>query len=387
MRCTRVLFPAVLALLLWLPAAAQEVISAHSGIVHFSEGAVFIDDQPLDRKFATFPAIKQDSTLRTEKGRAEVLLTPGVFLRLDENTAIRMRSNSLTDTRVEFLHGAAIVDSLDAPTASPVLLIYKNCQVRFPKQGVYRLDSDTELLQAYSGRAEVTQDGKLSHLDDSHLFFFSLGMQTDKVNEGTEDEFYDWARARNETITAENQLAAQSAADAGDMDNDPNAPMVPVPYPGSPNLSVPGYAVPGYDYGAGSALFNPFYSFGGGPFFPSMMFPVFIVRHPYGERWTNSKWPHTPYTPGSAPTGSRWPHRGTDAGMFGHGIGSSGWHSTTAGTASLPMRTPAYSTFRPLSPRIGTVSPGYSHMGYSHMRTAAPHPMAGGGAAHAAAHR
>ena len=31
--------------LLGLPALAQSVISAHSGLVHFSDGAVFLDDQ------------------------------------------------------------------------------------------------------------------------------------------------------------------------------------------------------------------------------------------------------------------------------------------------------------------------------------------------------
>src|SRR5579875_1890658 len=92
----------------------QAVISARSGVVHYLEGSVYLDNQPLDHKFASFPSIKEGSSLRTDHGRAEVLLTPGVFLRMDEDSTIRMRSTSLSDTQVDFLQGALIIDSLDS---------------------------------------------------------------------------------------------------------------------------------------------------------------------------------------------------------------------------------------------------------------------------------
>ena len=88
MRCTRLLFASVVPLYFCLPSFCQEVVSARSGVVHFLEGAVSLDDQPLDRKADAFATMKEGSTLRTGKGRAELLLTPNVFLRLDENTAV-----------------------------------------------------------------------------------------------------------------------------------------------------------------------------------------------------------------------------------------------------------------------------------------------------------
>ena len=51
--------------------------------------------------------------LSTGQGRAEILLTPGVFLRVGENTSIKMLDNRLLSTRVEFLSGSAIVESDD----------------------------------------------------------------------------------------------------------------------------------------------------------------------------------------------------------------------------------------------------------------------------------
>ena len=82
------------------PADAQSVISAHSGVIHYFEGSVYLGDQPLESHLGKFSSVPQGGELRTEKGRAEVLLTPGVFLRMGESTKIRMVSNQLSDTRV-----------------------------------------------------------------------------------------------------------------------------------------------------------------------------------------------------------------------------------------------------------------------------------------------
>src|SRR5712692_2015403 len=83
-------------------AFAQSVISAHSGLIHYVEGQVLLDSKPVEVKIATFPEMKENMELRTADGRAEVLLSPGAFLRLGENSAIRMVSNKLTDSRIEF---------------------------------------------------------------------------------------------------------------------------------------------------------------------------------------------------------------------------------------------------------------------------------------------
>jgi FecR protein len=432
MRFIRVLLPSAAALLICFQGSAQEVISAHSGVVNFSEGSVFLDDQPLDHKFGTFPDIKDGSTLRTEKGRAEILLTPGMFLRMDENSAIRMRSNSLADTRVEFLHGSAIVDAADAAPDNHVSVFYKGTQVRFPEQGIYRLDYETGTLQAYSGEAEVTHDGKTSKIDESHLFFFTLDLDTKKLGGGTEDEFYDWARARSDAISEENQLAAQAGND-NDLDSgDPNGlgvdPNIGIPgggiqSPGIPGASIPSMGVPsyptlGYNYPLYNGLYSPFSPYGlGWPGYPFATFPVFVLV-PY-RYWPNHKAPPNggtsvartnPTLPRSTPTGPRtspmWPRTSpsglrTDpmlprTGLIGRGSSLTGPRTTLTGPRTgtglgylpgstgiprVPMPTVRPSYVGPRSmPSIGA-RPGYSHMGVT-----APHAPAPP-AVHAIGHR
>src|SRR4051812_21041028 len=89
---------------------AQNIISAHSGTLHYSQGEVMIDGKALDARPALFPDLKVGAELRTGLGRAEVLLVPGVFLRLGEETAVKMVDKRLADTRVELVSGTVMVE-------------------------------------------------------------------------------------------------------------------------------------------------------------------------------------------------------------------------------------------------------------------------------------
>ena len=221
-------------------AAAQDVVSAASGVVQYFEGAVVLDGKPIEHKAAVFPSLKNGSIIRTEKGRAE-LFTPGVYFRIDENSSLRMASNSLADTRLELLDGTAILDNVNANSSDATVLIYRGSEVRFPKPGVYRVDYDLGELQVYSGEAEVTHRGLSSAVDPSHLYI-SLELTTSKFGDGAMDEFYDWARNRSEIIADQNQRASAEQADAEDPDPSGALGMFGVP----PLSSSPSYAAPAY---------------------------------------------------------------------------------------------------------------------------------------------
>src|SRR3954451_18990239 len=95
---------AVLALAV-LPAHAQTVIGAKSGVINWVEGDVFLEDKPYVAQPSQFGEVKEKMVFRTDEGRAEILLPPGVFFRVGEKAAFRMISNRLIDTRVELLSG------------------------------------------------------------------------------------------------------------------------------------------------------------------------------------------------------------------------------------------------------------------------------------------
>src|ERR1700735_3366611 len=94
-----------------LPASAQPVISAKSGLLSYVEGQVKLNDQPVEFSTTRFADVKENSIVTTLDGRAEVLLTPGVTLRMGENSSLRMITNRLVDTRVELITGSAVVEA------------------------------------------------------------------------------------------------------------------------------------------------------------------------------------------------------------------------------------------------------------------------------------
>jgi len=216
-----VLYVSVLILAGWSPASAQSVISTHSGVVHFFEGSVFMGDQPMEQKFARFPDIAEGAELRTEQGRAEVLLTPGAFLRIGDNSAIRMISTQLSDTRVELLTGSAILESTQSSKDTSVMLLYKTWQVRLPADGLYRLDAEPARLRVYQGGAEVTagDSGASVHVRSGEVLPFAKVLVAEEFKDDPADAFSDWAVRRSGAIASDNSIAAQIFDDPSSIDN------------------------------------------------------------------------------------------------------------------------------------------------------------------------
>lgn len=192
------------------PASAQSVVSTHSGVVYFFEGSVFLGDQPLEQKFGRFPDVGEGGTLRTEHGRAEVLLTPGVVLRVDENSAIRMVSDKLSDTRVELMGGSAILESSESNADTSVKLSYKNWQVRVPKQGVCRIDANPAQVRVYKGEVEVSAGGESETVPvrDGEVLPLAAVLITERIPSVDADAFKSWAMGRSDAIASDNAIAA-----------------------------------------------------------------------------------------------------------------------------------------------------------------------------------
>jgi hypothetical protein len=199
---------------------AQSVVSTHSGVVHFFEGTVSIGDQQLEQKFGRFPEIGEGRELRTEHGRAEVLLTPGVILRLDENSAIRLLSNKLSDTRVELLAGSGILEAKEAAADTSVALIYKDWQVRVPKQGVYAIDAQPARVQVYKGEVEVSAEGQPDtvRVRDGEVLPLATVLVTEQSAMPAGNDFKSWAMSRSDAVAADNSIAAEILDDPTKVD-------------------------------------------------------------------------------------------------------------------------------------------------------------------------
>jgi hypothetical protein len=269
-----------------LPALAQSVISAHSGVIHFADGAVLLDDQRVEQKAGKFDQMKNGSELRTQDGRAEVLLTPGTFLRVGANSAIRMISNDLDNTRVELLNGSAVLDQgSDTLANTSVTVLYNLDQVHIKKAGRYRFDSQPPQVKVESGDVEVTSaDGKSVEAGAGYVVAFDGKLSARKLLEDpglrSADDLENWDIARNNTVADSNQDAAAATDLSGAIDGwqkDPDAVLQALgipPYPPGMSSYIPPYAYGSSPYGSG--LYGP------GLYGPGGLYGAGLGYSPYG---------------------------------------------------------------------------------------------------------
>lgn len=204
-----------LALLAQPSVFSQSVVSIHAGVIHYFEGSVSVDGRPLEQKFGRFYEMNSGTELRTDQGRAEVLLAPGTVLRVDENSSIRLLSNRLTDPCVEFIGGSAILDSLHSASDAFVTIRYKGNEVVIRKTGHYRLNSAPAELRVTDGEAEVVWDNSSIAISAGYTLAFTPVLTPGLIDDNSDDPLDRWARDRARSISAMNA----SAAATDDMSN------------------------------------------------------------------------------------------------------------------------------------------------------------------------
>jgi hypothetical protein len=212
--------PAFLAVLGVAPLSAQSVISAKSGLLSFVEGQVFLNDQPVEYSTTRFPDVKENAIVRTQDGRAEVLLTPGVTLRLAENSSLKMITNRLIDTRVELLSGSAVVEADDIAKDTAVTIIDKNGVVSLPKAGIYRFDVEPAQVKVFKGVASVedANGGEAQQVSSGRMLALSGGAAaTEKFDTEDTDALDRWSHRRGSYLAMANASAAKSLASSGYM--------------------------------------------------------------------------------------------------------------------------------------------------------------------------
>jgi len=204
-------FSLVLALAGSVGAWGQSAISAHSGMIHYSEGTVLLEGQPVDSKFGEFPEVKNDQVLQTQEGRAEVLLTPGVFLRVAENSSFKMLSNRLSDTALEVLSGSTLVEVDELLKDNSITVRYKDATVSLSKRGLYRFDAEAERLRVYDGDAEAIYGVKTVEVHKGKQVVLNEALLATTFDAKDTDSFYNWASRRSESVAAANVSSARAA--------------------------------------------------------------------------------------------------------------------------------------------------------------------------------
>lgn len=319
-------------------ASAQNIAPAHSGTVHYFEGDVSVDGTKLVSQVARFTDLKDQSTLKTGQGRAEILLTPGVILRVAENSSIKMLDSRLISTRVEIVSGTAMLETDDSESSvkdPAVTIVYKDFQARPVRSGIFEISSESGNVRVFKGEAKVTNTaGTTVVVKDGNMVSLAPVMATAKFDAKVGDDLYLWARDRSGYLSAGNMASARALSASG--------------YGNSAMGYANSIGVGGMGYGSGSvyAGWNPamWSGFSGGWYYNSYLnmysYLPFAgtVYSPFGYGMYNPVTIADVYSPTYYWSGAGGARTGTTTGL------------------PLSSVTPGGSTARPALPRLGTTA-------------------------------
>jgi hypothetical protein len=178
-------------------ALAQHVVGARAGTIQFTIGDVLVDGEPVTATQSSFSILKEGQSVRTDIGLVEILLAPSVFLRLGEQSAVRMVSTQLEDTQVELLNGTALVEVIDSTKEDRVQMRFGETLTEFKRVGLYRFDLDTGTLRIFGGTADVRAGSRRVRIGRGKAVHLESSLSDSNFNRKQTDELHQWAARRS----------------------------------------------------------------------------------------------------------------------------------------------------------------------------------------------
>ena len=200
--------PLVLVMLLAALALAQDVISARAGFVNYKHGRILL---PKGTDGKDVRQLEAGQTAGTGIGRLELLLAPGSFLRLDNETEIRLVSSRLTDVQVELLSGTATLEVNEIPRQAALAILWRDQTIPAEHSGVFRFEPGNDSMRVYveSGKLKLANQtvkaGNYVDLAAGGTLTAAL-----RFNRKNIDEFDRWNQARGYQLARSSYSAANS---------------------------------------------------------------------------------------------------------------------------------------------------------------------------------
>jgi len=207
-------------LLLLTPAMfAQMAISVKSGLIHHIEGKAALDGVPVVKKVGEFPMVKEGSVFTTERGSAEILLSPGSFLRLAPNSSFRMMSVKLEDSRLQMLSGTALLEVAELAKGHHIVVGVGETGTEITSAGLYQFDVNAGVLRVFEGKVKVDSGDEPQVVKAGRVYVFgSAAENLAKFNRKQlqqQDGLYAWSATRSLMLANANIAAARALGSNG----------------------------------------------------------------------------------------------------------------------------------------------------------------------------
>ncbi len=202
---------------LFVPAFGQGAHQAGPGTLNYVEGNASIDGRAVTSQSVGYAGLDAGGTLATANGKVEVLLTPGVFLRVGEDSTIQMISTNLTHTEVQIQRGRAEVEVDQIFPQNHLQIDLKNGQALLLKNGLYEFNADNGSMRVFNGKAAAFEGTGPANQANTILVKGSheLTLNGDpvkpaKFDKNNRDELYQWSGLRSEYLGEANEDLAEN---------------------------------------------------------------------------------------------------------------------------------------------------------------------------------
>lgn len=183
---------------------AQGIVSVVGGMVYYAESDIFIDDKPVKFDSARRPHLKKSQKLRTEMGRAEVMLVYDGFARLAPYSDIELISVGSDSARVRLRKGTVVIALTEVWDKDSVAILVGDHEVKFHKGGVYRLEvsgTAPATVEVFQGKVSVVFNGDEKTVKGKRKMDLGNGSYVAvKFDHKNVDDFLKWHQARTDII-------------------------------------------------------------------------------------------------------------------------------------------------------------------------------------------
>ena len=190
---------------------------AQPGTLNYVEGQVSINNEALAPQQASAMMLPSGSALSTgTTGFAEVLLTPGAFLRVGPNSQIRLNNAGLASTQIQLDRGVANVEVDQFIEGTQLVLTMNAATIQIEKRGLYDFNVEQQSVKVLDGKVNVASPtgSKSIGKGDQLLLASDKPFKSRSFNMKAEaaQPLYVWSEARSRTESQANVAVAQNVA-------------------------------------------------------------------------------------------------------------------------------------------------------------------------------
>jgi uncharacterized membrane protein YgcG len=180
---------------------------ARPGTINYVEGPALLAGDPVTQKSVGTVSLDPGQVLSTGQGKAEVLLTPGIYLRLDDNSAVKMISPNLTFTQLQLEQGRAAVEVDEIHPQNDVQIVDDGVSIQLLKTGLYEFNAGNGTASVFTGKAAAHEGSKWIVIKGDHQLALNEGpgqkpQHFDK--DAAQDDLYNWSSLRSEYLSEAN---------------------------------------------------------------------------------------------------------------------------------------------------------------------------------------